>query len=596
MCMMPAAEETRCYAVSQSLWNPIVPPKEATDGQLVSTLVLYLYVLFQASNFISDGSEHLLLVPSLAPIVGSIVLPILGAVPDGMMVLFSGLGENAQEEVSVGVGALAGSTIMLLTLPWFVAVLRGRVNFDHGTPRYRRPAGAGDDWQKLSPPGNLSLFGTGVGFGHEIQDATKYMVVTMVGYLIIQGPAFYIDSSKAGDTLAELQSARARESSAENSWAVAGLLVCTVGFVAYMQKMWQESQKQDGTMLSNIADMQVDAMHSGKLTLRGALASFKDSHWLRVDNVDDLNQALLDADTVEEVRRMCKILAPFFAHYDTNGDHLIDFGEFRMIFNDVHESVPKDVQRQMFDNADIDKKGSICFEEFVACFMSFASDECEYPKGSARRRSIPADPLRLYHPQYFAHDDCGAETDHWEDDALEEEEMPEDLADLEPREQQRRIKFRALWKMAFGSALVLIFSDPAVDAMAELGKRLHISPFYVSFVLAPVASNATELVAAYNYASKRTTKAMTTSLSTLLGAGVMNNTFCLGIFLGLVHFKNLAWEFSAETISILFVEAVVAVLVWGRKSMPLCYACIVLALYPTSLYMVWALENLAGLD
>ena len=29
----------------------------------------------------------------------------------------------------------------------------------------------------------------------------------------------------------------------------------------------------------------------------------------------------------------------------------------------------------------------------------------------------------------------------------------------------------------------------------------------------------------------------------------MNNTFCLGIFLALIFFKEIAWEFSAETVS-----------------------------------------------
>ena len=49
--------------------------------------------------------------------LGSVVLPVLGAVPDGAIMLFSGLGsvEEAQENLAVGVGALAGSTIMLLT-------------------------------------------------------------------------------------------------------------------------------------------------------------------------------------------------------------------------------------------------------------------------------------------------------------------------------------------------------------------------------------------------------------------------------------------------------------------------------------------------
>ena len=35
-------------------------------------------------------------------ILGSVVLPILGAVPDGCIVLFSGMGPNAAEELAVG--------------------------------------------------------------------------------------------------------------------------------------------------------------------------------------------------------------------------------------------------------------------------------------------------------------------------------------------------------------------------------------------------------------------------------------------------------------------------------------------------------------
>jgi hypothetical protein len=68
--------------------------------QLLSLGGVYGYILFQGSNLISDGSELLLLVPSMAGVVGSIVLPILGAVPDGCMVFFSGFGPNAQGEIA----------------------------------------------------------------------------------------------------------------------------------------------------------------------------------------------------------------------------------------------------------------------------------------------------------------------------------------------------------------------------------------------------------------------------------------------------------------------------------------------------------------
>lgn len=84
--------------------------------QLMFLFVCYGYVLMTASNMISDGSELLLLVPKLAGIVGSIVLPILGAVPDGCIVLFSGMGPDAQNQLAVGVGALGKKSFIVALL------------------------------------------------------------------------------------------------------------------------------------------------------------------------------------------------------------------------------------------------------------------------------------------------------------------------------------------------------------------------------------------------------------------------------------------------------------------------------------------------
>ena len=89
-------------------------------------MCVYGYILFRAAVLIGDGSEKLLLIygPGL---IGGLIIPILGAVPDGAIVLVSGLGkgDEVQDEVSVGVGTLAGSTIMLLTIPWSLSILLG---------------------------------------------------------------------------------------------------------------------------------------------------------------------------------------------------------------------------------------------------------------------------------------------------------------------------------------------------------------------------------------------------------------------------------------------------------------------------------------
>lgn len=49
-------------------------PANANGLQLAFLTVVYGYVLFMASNFISDGSELLLLVPGMGSIVGTVSL------------------------------------------------------------------------------------------------------------------------------------------------------------------------------------------------------------------------------------------------------------------------------------------------------------------------------------------------------------------------------------------------------------------------------------------------------------------------------------------------------------------------------------------
>ncbi|KAE9041041.1 hypothetical protein PR002_g4642 [Phytophthora rubi] len=164
-------------------------------------------------------------------------------------------------------------------------------------------------------------------------------------------------------------------------------------------------------------------------------------------------------------------------------------------------------------------------------------------------------------------------------------------------EQQKKIKIRSAYMMFLGTALVLLFSDPMVDVLSEVGARTGIPAFYVSFVVAPLASNASELIAAYNYAQKKTSKTISISVSALLGAACMNNTFCLGIFAALMSFKSggLVWEFSAETLSILLVELAIGYIAM-KKTQRLIDGLIVLMLYPTSIFLVFLLENVLGLD
>ncbi|EGD77605.1 hypothetical protein PTSG_08701 [Salpingoeca rosetta] len=139
--------------------------------QVLFLMFAYAYVLFYASNLISDGSELLLLVPSMRDIVGSVVLPILGA-----------------------------------------------------------PHGHRGKFQKLTITGRRGLLHTGVSIAGSIRTSAKIMIVTSLSYLIIQGPAFFYERTHHKPTPGETH----HQSRHERDWAIAGFAVTMVAFVGYL--------------------------------------------------------------------------------------------------------------------------------------------------------------------------------------------------------------------------------------------------------------------------------------------------------------------------------------------------------------------------
>jgi len=171
------------------------------------------------------------------------------------------------------------------------------------------------------------------------------------------------------------------------------------------------------------------------------------------------------------------------------------------------------------------------------------------------------------------------------------EEVPRELKDLSPEERQRYLSCVALARLALGSFLLLAFSTPAVHQVAEIARRTGVKPFYVSYILSPLVSNLAQVRTACRFAGRRTS---------LLDAGVMNNTSCFGIFLAQSLIGGLAWEYCAETIAIVTIETVVVLLhVWicdRRKALRLWHGFAILSLYGWALVIVWVLENKFGID
>lgn len=103
-------------------------------------------------------------------------------------------------------------------------------------------------------------------------------------------------------------------------------------------------------------------------------------------------------------------------------------------------------------------------------------------------------------------------------------------------------------------------------------------------------------MAAFNYAAKKTQKTVDISFATLEGAAIMNNTFCLGIFLLIIYLNGtIPWTFSAETISILMIQLLMAAMA-QKRSHSLLDGIIIILFYPLSLVTVALIEKYTTLD
>ncbi|KAI9085951.1 hypothetical protein K1719_032028 [Acacia pycnantha] len=139
-------------------------------------IIVYGFLMYKAATYLSNGSE--LLLEILGPgIIGGLFLPILGAVPDAMLILVSGLSgskETAQSQVSVGMGLLAGSTVLLLTIIWGTCVIVGKCDIEDSIAK---------DSQDTR---GFSLTGSGVSTDIWTSYAARIMVISVIPFLIVQ--------------------------------------------------------------------------------------------------------------------------------------------------------------------------------------------------------------------------------------------------------------------------------------------------------------------------------------------------------------------------------------------------------------------------
>ncbi|GMH40762.1 hypothetical protein BSKO_08666 [Bryopsis sp. KO-2023] len=524
-----------------------LPNPESIGGSLFMLLV-YGYILLQGANLLADGSEMLLEIFSPG-LIGGLVLPILGALPDCLIIVISGLGpkETAAEEVKVGLGTLAGSTIMLLTIAWAGSLFLGAADFDEN----------GVQKEKIRSTWHPAKIGVSVDKPTTLNAAI--MAVTTLLYLVVHIPYM------CGLT----------EDPAKNPKhgipAIVGAVVCLVSLVVYSiyQIIYPELRrhivrKERQRQLRFAAVKRFAEMAQ---TFGGLVGPEGQISREATDNIFDMFDA------------------------DRNGT--IDRHELRglLIGLDVatHQpgsaNIEEDVDHYMKE-FDSDVGGNVSKEEFHLGIQKWVMEkrqalDTEYAERK-HRISAPEDYLKL------DVDNPNARP------LIEEDDEESDDEEIAPSRNQ--ILMTALLKLAMGTFVAAFFADPMVGSVVSFSAATGIKKFIVAFVVTPLASNASELISSLKFAMRKKKKNISMTYSQIYGAVTMNNTLCLGLFLLVVYGQQLTWDYTAEVTVIMIPTIIMGITGVVCRNIPVWVGFLVPLLYIASIAGVYVLEEVFHLS
>ncbi|KAL6205836.1 hypothetical protein ACLB2K_023088 [Fragaria x ananassa] len=497
-------------------------------------ILVYGALMYTAATYLSQGCE--LLLEILGPgIIGGLFLPILGALPDAMLILVSGLSgstETAQDQVSVGMGLLAGSTVMLITVVWGSCVIIGKCDIENGIARDNKDTKG------------FSLTGSGVSTDIWTSYSAIIMAVSVIPFIIVQLPQL-------------LSSTAARQ------WAVLiGLIFSLALLISYCTyqvfQPWIQTRrfayaKHKHVISGLLNHLKMNALgrlldDNGELNIEVITKLF---HTIDVDRDDCLSPAELRALIVG-----------------------IRFDEIELDKDDAVDKVMKD-----FDTS---RDSLISHDEFIAGVRKWLNEAKHAGDSKTTSGSHTMKFLSDFHEQTKKeHDLVGVDEDQ-SDEVVEGVDNP------------RRTSIKAGLMLLAGTLIAAAFADPLVDAVDNFSDATSIPTFFISFIALPLATNSSEAVSAIIFASRKKRRTASLTFSELYGAVTMNNVLCLSVFLALVYVRGLTWDFSAEVLVIVIVCVVMGIFGSLRTTFPLWTTSIAYLLYPFSLVLVYVLDYIFG--
>lgn len=528
-------------------------PCSTTLGGNLFLVVVYGFLMLKAAELLSDGSDMLLAVINPG-IIGGLVLPILGASPDALLILISGVTaskENAKSQILVGMGLLAGSTVMLLTIVWGSCLIVGRCDLQE----------VGNGKMMMKPctlTKKFSLYGTGISMDSQSKTSAWIMIVSVLPFIVVQIPKLF------GYPVTF-------------PFKVTSCILAIIGLLGYCSYQVISPWLQERRI--TMARERYQQFLSVK-----RLSQFSYEKW----------GGLLNSDGSPDEN----VLAKLFNFADKDKDQKLSESEVRgliiglglpdaLTLHGIETDNVVDKWMSEFDIVEADR--ALTKEEFIAGMSRWIKSAIKWSKAQNKGEQKPVDRI-LSHAANDAELSLQALLDKNADDGEGKDDEQEETESLGTKQ----LVFRAVLKIAVGAGMAAIFADPLVDAIDRFSTVSGMPSFFVSFVASPFATNFSEAVSSFMFASKKSKQHLSLAYSQIYGSVTMNNTLCLGVFLLVVLLKRVAWDFSSEVLVIVVVTLIMGLFSVFKVTFPLWMAIFTFFLYPVSIALVVILDYVFG--
>ncbi|PWA89142.1 sodium/calcium exchanger membrane region, EF-hand domain pair [Artemisia annua] len=619
-------------------------------------IVVYQYLLYKGESYVSSGGHRIFQI--LGPgIFGASAFQVLGFLPESLILLVSGLSNTkdvAQEYVLTGVGLLAGSAILLLTLVWGTCVIVGSRNFSSESESSPSLSSTQSQYDKL-----LSYFtGCGVTTDHETSFAAKIMVLSVIpfAFFLILETVFGVSNGYI---------------------FMIPLSVSFMFLIVYFTYQVFEPSIQ-----------------------KRRLSYVKHEH-LVVDIIKHLQEHMAEQVLNEDGSANLPAIRRLFTKIDQDGDSYISFPELKELLQDIKFrqltwSKEKTIE-EIMKEFDKDSDSKVTMDEFVEGFKKWL-DETKNAANKRQYRSISSwkDLEKILQPWYqtkkkeeemmkiliseiIRHVDSFPLGGFYNDDGttnisaikrlferidldkdnfvsqselkklileINSEKILEDVdaataklmhdLDISGDQQIDEVEFingfknwlntsnykmapvspgtptdkpwerwmddgvdrsgwawtKAIMSLVLGITMLGLLAEPLIHSVQNVSSAANISSFFIAFIVVPLATNARAAISAIKTASHRNERTTSLTFSELYDGVYMNNVLGFFVLLAVIYIRGLTWEFSAEVLVVLIVCSIMGAAASLRSKFPIWTSFIAYLLYPLSLLFVFLLYRL----